>query len=342
MAQSNMAFTIEPYRRGGKFSDWVERLTYFFSMNKVEKENYKAYFITMSGPTVFTELKLLFPNTELTQVSYDEMIRKLKSRLDKTETDFIQRVKFNNRVQLPNESVEDFILAVKLLAEFCGFENFKNSAIRDRIVAGVRDKSLQQRLLNEDNPTLETVEKVVATWEIATNNAVSLNTDTEISQVGALYTPGHQGRRTSYDKLALTYQAARNLNRGSVKDRLGFRSTPRGTGRIDSSSRGGLLRTPRNNKSKYANMICDFCNMRGHIKRKCYALKNLLNHRVHSIDEDDPKEGPSTRPSVDENLNELMGRMTTRDSDDESDGYNSDSNWKRGNYRTSRTTEDDQ
>lgn len=143
-------------------------------MNKIPDEDKRDHFITLSGPIIFRELKLLFPNSNLAEVLYTEMLSKLKARLDKTESDLVQRLKFNLRVQQPDESLEDFVLSVKLQVEFCNFENFKQLAIRDRIVAGIRDKSLQQRLLNEENLTLETAEKLIATWEIAKNNAKNM------------------------------------------------------------------------------------------------------------------------------------------------------------------------
>ena len=83
MAQTNISLTIEPYRRGNSFTDWVERLGYFFLVNHVSNDMKKAHLITMSGPTVFTELKLLFPNDGLTNASYEDMVSKLKLRFDK-------------------------------------------------------------------------------------------------------------------------------------------------------------------------------------------------------------------------------------------------------------------
>lgn len=153
MAQS-INSTLEPFRRGNSFADWVERLGFLFNMNKIPDDEKRDHFVTLSGPVIFKELKLLYPNTKLAEVPYEEMISKLKARLDKTESDLVQRLKFNVRVQQPDESVEDFVLSVKLQTEFCNYncnaETFKQMAIRDRIVAGIRDKALQQRLLNEE------------------------------------------------------------------------------------------------------------------------------------------------------------------------------------------------
>lgn len=134
------------------------------------------------------------------------MITKLKARIDKTESDLVQRLKFNVRTQQPDESLEDFVLSVKLQAEFCNFENFKPSAIRDRIVAGVRDKELQQRLLNEEKLTLETAEKLIATWDIAKNNARNMDYSS-----GKDHLPVGRSPNNGYD---LNKLAAERLNTG--------------------------------------------------------------------------------------------------------------------------------
>lgn len=54
-------------------------------------------------------------------------------------------------MQSPSKSGENYILAVKLLAEQCDFGEFRDSAIRDQLIYGVYDKDLQRKLLNEDN-----------------------------------------------------------------------------------------------------------------------------------------------------------------------------------------------
>lgn len=106
-----------------------------------------AYFITMSGPVIFYEIKLLYPDGNFEEASLDDIVSKLKNRLDKTDPDLVQRYKFSTRVQHLDETTEDFVLSLKLQAKFCGFANFKEIAILDRIIAGLKDKNLRQRLL---------------------------------------------------------------------------------------------------------------------------------------------------------------------------------------------------
>lgn len=164
---TSVAFSIEPYRKGTSFNDWFTRMKYFFSVNKINEEDKKAYFITMRGPFIFAEIKLLYPTGDFEKAPLNVIVSKLKNRLDKTEPDLVQRYKFSTRVQNPDENVEDFVLNLKLQAEFCAFENFKEVAILDRLIAGLSDKKLRQKLLSEDKLALTNAEKIIATWEVA-------------------------------------------------------------------------------------------------------------------------------------------------------------------------------
>ncbi|XP_058462870.1 uncharacterized protein K02A2.6-like [Malaya genurostris] len=320
MAQFNMAATIEPYRKGSSFTEWVERLGYFFLMNDVKNENKKAHFITLSGPAVFSELKLLFPNNDLANVAYEDMISKLKSRFDKTESDIIQRFKFHNRLQMVDETAEDYVLAVKLQAEFCGFGDFKQAAVRDRIISGIRDKALQQRLLNEEKLTLESTEKLIATWEIAGTNAKTLGINSKEEQIASLIrtekNPGFACR-----KLAAALDSANKIesnpsyNRVSVKSRLG--GSPYNKNWKGSAWNKKVHFRPAEwrrgeEDQRTESRFCDFCGIRGHLKRKCFKLKNLRKESVKFVDS-----------TGSDSLSKLMDKMKANDSDSDDEKDNS-------------------
>lgn len=172
----SIASAIEPYRKGTSFGDWADRLAYTFEANEVPEAKRKSHFMNLCGPFVYSQLKLLLNKDALAKATYDEIVVKLKQKLDKTEPDLVQRFRFSHRVQQPDESAEDFVQAVKLQAEFCGFGQFKSVAIQDRILAGLRNEHLKQLLLKEDNLTVESMDKLITTWSIARVNALTLNT----------------------------------------------------------------------------------------------------------------------------------------------------------------------
>ena len=66
-----------------------------------------------------------------------------------------ERAKFNQRRQEPGESVDSFITALYGLAEYCGYSELHDEMIRDRIVVGLRDARLSEKLQLDPALTLE-------------------------------------------------------------------------------------------------------------------------------------------------------------------------------------------
>ena len=60
-----------------------------------------------------------------------------------------ERVKFGFANQAENESIDQYVVRLRQLAESCEFENLCESLIRDRLVIGTRDSSTRDRLLRE-------------------------------------------------------------------------------------------------------------------------------------------------------------------------------------------------
>ncbi len=66
-----------------------------------------------------------------------------------------ERVKFNSRKQEADESSESFITALHKLAETCEFGNLRGELIRDRIVVGINNDRLSEKLQMDKDLTLE-------------------------------------------------------------------------------------------------------------------------------------------------------------------------------------------
>ncbi|XP_062707172.1 uncharacterized protein LOC134287930 [Aedes albopictus] len=295
--------SIDPYVQGTSFSHYVEQMEFIFSSNDIVEGKKKDIFLSLCGITVFQELKRLYPSTDLKTVSYADIIKKLKERYDKVESDIVLRYKFRCRVQGPGETNENFLLDVKLLAEACDFGEFRDSAIRDQLVYGVYDKGLQQRLLDEENLTLKTAERILKAKEITANSSQAINRNGAVNSV----------------KQRLGWTESRD-NRKVYEDRTGERGR-RERSRFDDRhsqySHGGYRSRSRSQtKGRYANFVCHYCKMRGHIQKNCYKFINEQKRPVKFVDE---------AASV-ENPHEYFKRLRADyDSDVESDRHRSSS-----------------
>lgn len=77
------------------------------------------------------------------QAKFDAHFRPVKNLI-------FERLRFNQIVQLPGQSIHDFITALQTQAESCEYATMKSELIRDRIVVGVREPRLRQYLVNLD------------------------------------------------------------------------------------------------------------------------------------------------------------------------------------------------
>ncbi|XP_055599783.1 uncharacterized protein LOC129748990 isoform X2 [Uranotaenia lowii] len=329
-ANSNLATSIEPYRRGTSFSDWVERLGYCFLVNKISDDDKKAHFITLAGPFIFTELKLLFPGPgKLTEASFSQIVAALKTRIDKVDDEVSQRLAFSGRFQEPGESAEDYLLSLKLMAEFCNFEG-KDKTIRDRLLFGVTDIPLKQLLIKEPNLTLSVAEKIIAGYELARKHTkVMEHSQAQTAAVGVV-----------------------GSMRGPVKSRLGSRPAGREPYRSENVrsfdynyKRGGQRyddskeknQYPGQRRPDYDRITCSYCNRKGHLVHKCFELKNRKRDAVKFADA--VEEPRSSGLTTDKHLSEMLNRLRAARSDSDSDS-DTGTSWKRAHHGPSFTNKD--
>ncbi|KAK3927041.1 hypothetical protein KUF71_015347 [Frankliniella fusca] len=92
------------------------------------------------------------------QVDYVSVKEKFDSHYIAKKTKLYERSRFNQRVQLPGEPVDTFITDLHTIGRKCEFGAMMDELIRDRIIAGMLNKTLSTALQNEENePSLERV-----------------------------------------------------------------------------------------------------------------------------------------------------------------------------------------
>ena len=92
------------------------------------------------------------------KIKYDVVKEKFQGYFIKKHNVIFERARFNVRSQLEGESIDSFVTALHGLAEHCNFRDLKDELIRDRLVVGLRDAALSEKL--QMNPDL-TLEKAV-------------------------------------------------------------------------------------------------------------------------------------------------------------------------------------
>ncbi|CAK6984777.1 hypothetical protein LDENG_00184280, partial [Scomber scombrus] len=77
---------------------------------------------------------------------YEAVKRAFDNHFFRVHNVIYERAKFNKRSQEVGESAEHFIMDVHKMAEYCNYGDLREEMIRDRIVVGIRDAGLSERL----------------------------------------------------------------------------------------------------------------------------------------------------------------------------------------------------
>ena len=157
-----------------------------------------------------------------------------------------------------------FVAGLRRLSEHCKSEATLDDMLRDRLVCGVQDKRLQQRLLAEANLTFKIAMEVSQAVEAAERNARDLQ---------AKQTPKTE------TVLALNKPRAANLPVSTTK-----------------YYRCGGTHLPKDCYFKDAE--CHFCKKRGHIAKVCHPKTKAEGyrhqHKTHQLTTEDEETDPET------------------------------------------------
>ena len=89
------------------------------------------------------------------ELKYDTVKGKFESYFVKRRNTIYEQARFSSRTQGENESVDEFIANLYHLAENCGYGTLHDELVRDRIVVGIKDAKLSEKLQLEADLTLD-------------------------------------------------------------------------------------------------------------------------------------------------------------------------------------------
>ena len=148
MASYQLA-AIEPFNFGrpAEWSKWIRRFERFREATGLSSKSQQSQISTLvySMGDKAEDLLRSFKLTEEQAKKYDTVKSNFESHFVKTRNVIFERARFNNRKQ-EGESADDFITDLFSLAEHCGYGTLHDEMVRDRIVVGIHDKGLSERM----------------------------------------------------------------------------------------------------------------------------------------------------------------------------------------------------
>ena len=137
--------------RHSAFKAWKESWDDYSVITKLDEKD-QAYQCSVLRYTFTEETRKIYNTLELTddeKKDKGKIIEKLEAFAKGTVNETMERHTFNSRNQEEGESFDDFLTDLKILSKNCNFcDACHDGIIRDRIVAGIRDSAMRQKLLS--------------------------------------------------------------------------------------------------------------------------------------------------------------------------------------------------
>ena len=156
-----------------KISAYLERMTIYFSANDIAEAKQAAVLLTVIGPQTYSLLRSLTAPDLPHDKAYAALSALLKSHFEPKPLVIAERFHFHRRNQRGDESTAIFVAELRRLSAYCEFGDL-DDALRDRLVCGLRNESIQKRLLSEANLTYQRAMELAQGMEAAEQNSRSL------------------------------------------------------------------------------------------------------------------------------------------------------------------------
>ncbi|KAK3791427.1 hypothetical protein RRG08_046579 [Elysia crispata] len=155
---------------------YAERLEHFFLANEIDSEAKKrAVLLSSMGVEPYKLLSNLVAPRKAGECSYTEIVDVLKNHHNPRPSTIVQRFKFNIRVRGASESIRPFVAELKKLSEFCEYNDSLEEMLRDRLVCGINNRRIQQRLLSERSLTFAKALDIAHAMEAAAEGIEDLS-----------------------------------------------------------------------------------------------------------------------------------------------------------------------
>ena len=153
-------------------------------INTKESATRVAVLLTVIGNDAIDVFNTLMWDEEGDDKKIDKVLLKFEEHCEPKKNVTYERYKFFSRAQESGETIDQYVTVLRRLSETCEFETLKNSLIKDRIVLGVNNTKVRERLLRVQDLTLEKALDVVRSAEATERQLKELDNDQSVHGIG--------------------------------------------------------------------------------------------------------------------------------------------------------------
>ena len=156
------------------WSQYAERFKQFSTANDIVDNKKKSIFLATIGPAAYRTLANLCAPRKPAEEEYATLLEHMSTYYNPKPLVTMQRYRFYSRFRQPDESVSAFVAELKHLAKDCDFGAALADNLRDRLVCGISDHSLQKILLSELKLTFKRAFEIAHSHESAAKDMAML------------------------------------------------------------------------------------------------------------------------------------------------------------------------
>ena len=280
MATSNPVNLKPPdtfdFSKPDQWSKWKRRFKQFASASGLDKEE-DARCISTLLYCLGEEADDVLSSTNISEEDgkkYDKVVEKFDEHFQVRKNVIYERARFNKRDQLEGETAEEYITALYALVKTCDYKaELQDEMIRDRLVVGIRDKALSEKLQMEAKLTLESAKKTIRQREAVKEHRQELQGDSRKGHAALEDVTKRSTHKPPRDKGGATSQNSKPPFKGR---------------RRDTCTRCGRRKHAAGEKCPALGVVCHRCNRKGHFKAQCLSKTVATVHVETPDDDDDP------------------------------------------------------
>ncbi|KAG8140648.1 hypothetical protein E2320_003323 [Naja naja] len=144
------------------------------NLSDIPSNRKKGYFLSFCRATVFDTATAMLAPQMVKAVSWEELQELLSNHYSLKPSRIACRHAFRQRSQAENESISEYMAALRSAALHCGFRDQLDDMLLDQLVCGVRDLRLQRRLLAKADLNLKQAIEEAQAAELSSVSAAAI------------------------------------------------------------------------------------------------------------------------------------------------------------------------
>uniref|UniRef100_A0A8D8LE45 CCHC-type domain-containing protein n=1 Tax=Cacopsylla melanoneura TaxID=428564 RepID=A0A8D8LE45_9HEMI len=178
MSKGKMMGNIVPLdlQEATNVSSWLEQFEIYSNLNNVNKDKKVLLFLSSLTTETYNAVRELCLPESPASKDYEFLTTTLSEFVNPPPNFLMERFKLKDRRQLQEENVGMFAKNLRKMAEHCKFDLELDNYLRDQFIWGLRDESMQRKLLSEGgDKNFNKCVEIAVSMEATSKNVMKLN-----------------------------------------------------------------------------------------------------------------------------------------------------------------------